>query len=64
MQEDKTQSFDLANYGREQYAAYLKGGKTQPVDDDIPFFALPNSCAMPRHGMKGIKASATPSRTG
>ena len=41
MQEDKTQSFDLANYVREQYAAYLKGGKTQPVDDEIPFFATP-----------------------
>ena len=43
MQEDKTQSFDLANYVREQYAAYLKHGKTKPVDDEIPFFATPEA---------------------
>ena len=41
MQEDKTQSFDLANYVKEQYAAYLKSGKTQPADDEIPFFVPP-----------------------
>jgi hypothetical protein len=43
MQEDKTQSFDLAQYVREQYAGYLKHGKTQSVDDDIPFFTPPEA---------------------
>jgi hypothetical protein len=41
MQEDKSQSFNLADYIKQQHQEYLKPKKAQE-NDDIPFFQTPN----------------------
>jgi hypothetical protein len=55
MQEDKSQSFNLADYIKQQHQEYLKPKEAQE-NDDIPFFAPPEPKADNENGKRDIVA--------
>ena len=55
MQEDKSQSFSLADYIKQQHQEYLKPKEAQE-NDDIPFFQTPDRKAQLKKG--GAEAGA------